>query len=161
MADEVVGFTDKQRKYFHTVYANQCAFHTKVNGYWTRCTNTSRLEVHHIIPRGWARMNMPHSFEVNGVENGITLCKHHHEMVHPDVPVARELHRNGNKAAFAEMMATRKELNEQGVPYWNTQWDLMFLRLNKRFVSKFNERVHNPYPRHKIRGLNGRVPALA
>lgn len=135
--DVVVGFSLKQRRFFHDVYGNRCAFYSKQNGNWIRCKNTTYLQVHHIVPRGWARVNLNPRFPVNGISNGICLCQSCHEKVHPDVPVARYHYRFGRKDAFMQMMNIRKTLNYEGVPYWETKWDLMFIRLNKRFVGRF------------------------
>ena len=158
--EEVIGFSRNQRKWILNAFGNQCGFHSKVNGKWVRCKAKRKLQVHHIHPRGWCRVNMRPTFNVNGMHNAIPLCVTHHEMVHPDVIKARASYRQGNKNAFAEMSGIRAKLNWQGIPYWDTTWDLMFLRVNARFIGKYTaSNKANKYPGHKIRGLNGRVKA--
>lgn len=157
MTEEVAGFTKKQREFFLDAYGHQCAFHWKQNGKWIRCKNTKRLEVHHIYPRGWCRVNMSRRFPVNGIQQGIVLCRHHHWWVHPDMSPAMQEYRRGNKQAIKQMMERRKELNQKGKPYWNTQWDLLFLRLNKRFVGRYTQRTKRKYPQNGNRYANGRV----
>lgn len=156
MQDTVVGFTQKQRRFFLDAFNNRCGFHTKANGVWLRCVNTTELEVHHIVPRGWCKLNMRKSFAVNGIRQGIPLCRYHHHQVHPDMKPALKAYREGNKQAFEQMMERRKRLNEQGRPYWNTEWDLLFIRLNLRFVGKFTAKFKQKYPINGRCGLNGR-----
>lgn len=159
--EEVAGFTKKQRQFFLDVYGHQCAFHWKVNGRWVRCKNTRNLQIHHIVPRGWCRENMNRRFPTNGAGNGIALCPHHHvgpQGVHPDTYEAKIAYREGNRKAYEVMMAKRREMNKDGRPYWDTTWDMMFARLNKRFVSKYLHK--NPgvkYPINGNRYTNGRI----
>lgn len=157
MSEEVVGFTKKQIDFFKEIYGYRCTFHYK-NGVWRRCENVDHLELHHIYPRGWCRVNMPKTFEVNGLANGIILCRGCHQKVHPDVPVTLMNYRAGNKNAFDEMMDARRKLNKAGIVYWNTEWDLEFLALNKRFVAQYlKDNPNAVYPQNRNRGLNGRV----
>lgn len=156
MAELVAGFTKKQREFFLEAFGHRCAFHWKVNGRWVRCQNTRQLEVHHIYPRGWCKENMGINFHVNGSEQGIVLCRHHHWQVHPDMIPASVLYREGNKKAYEDMMSVRKNKNRNGIPYWDTKWDLLFIRLNRKFVGKYTAKNRVKYPNGVSRGLNGR-----
>lgn len=155
--EEVVGFSPKQREWFLERDGHRCQ-HRHFNGLkWVQCPVTTGLQVHHIIPRGWAIMHLPPSFPINGANNGITLCAFHHvgkSSVHNDTFVAQEAYRQGDKEAYSKMRQRRKELNLQGVPYWNPQWDWMFNRIVKKLNVSFLRK--NPYPQNGKRGLNGR-----
>ncbi len=157
---EVVGFTQNQRSWFLKRDNNQCQFHyfdiTRLR--WVRCGCTTHLQVHHIIPRGWARLHMPKNFQLNGPMNGITLCEMHHVgkgSVHPDTHQAKVLYSAGKKDAFDRMMKARAELNNKGIPYWRTTWDWMFNRLARKATLKFIRL--NPYPANGNRGNTGRI----
>lgn len=156
--EEVVGFSPKQREWFLERDGHRCQ-HRHFNGFkWVQCQVTSGLQVHHIIPRGWARNHLPKTFPVNGANNGITLCEFHHVgkgSVHHDTFLARQAYQEGNKNAYNEMSARRKELNEKGEPYWNTRWDWMFNRVVKKKNVSFLRK--HPYPQNGKRGLNGRA----
>lgn len=159
MTEEVVGFSSSQRAWFLEAYGHRCAFYSKIRGKWLRCRNTDRLQLHHIYPRGFYRENMHPDFNVNGSQNGIILCEDHHVGkfgVHPDTYRARLAYRGGDKNAFNEMMDIRKELNKAGIPYWNTCYDLMFIRTNQRFVGRYHAKKFK-YPSNGNRGLNGRL----
>jgi hypothetical protein len=102
---------------------------------------------------------MPYDFPVNGCRNGITLCRYHHVgkgSIHQDTYEALVAYQGGDEEAFEEMMANRKALNEQGIPYWNTQWDWMFNRLVQKNNLAFLR--SNPYPANGNRGNTGRLP---
>lgn len=165
----VVGFTQNQRAWVLRRDGSRCQFHYNVGGVWVRCRNTQNLQVHHIVPRGWAARHFPHKFPINGSLNAITLCDQHHigdvdcedsiYVVHPDTAKAKREYREGNKGAYNDMMKNRRELNEKGVPYWNTRWDWMFNRIAKKQTAKYTK--SNPddkYPKNGRRGNNGREP---
>ena len=159
--EEVVGFTANQRQWFLERDGNRCMFHyfDLKTLRWKRCDQTTDLQVHHIIPRGWAKHHMPPNFQLNGSMNGITLCKCHHvgsDSVHPDTYQANVSYRKGNKKAYEVMMTNRKKMNQQGIPYWNTRWDWMFNRLVRKATLKFIRK--NPYPANGNRGNTGRRP---
>ena len=160
MLDKATGFTKAQRQWFLSADNNQCQFHyIGSDGRWHRCKNTTRLQVHHIVPRGWASMHYPKDFPLNGPNQGITLCEFCHvgnpDSVHPDTLDAQEAYRNGDKDAFKKMMDKRYELNRQGIPYWNTKYDLMFVRIvQKRNVAYLR---NHPYPDKGKYGKIGRT----
>lgn len=167
--EEVVGFTQKQRDwYFQRSAINnggipRCeAYHFNVFRLkWERCKETANLQVHHIVPRGWARLHMPKNFQLNGSMNGIVLCRDGCHCgkngVHPDTFEARLKYRSGNKNAFNEMMDERKRKNERGIPYWNTAKDMQYARICKKATLRFIRA--NPYPANGNRGNTGRIQA--
>lgn len=155
---EVVGFTDNQRKWFHQRDGGRCQFRWFNGLRWVQCSERVHLEVHHRIPRGWAMMHMPKNFSLNGSMNGIVLCQNHHrgqKSVHPDTFLAQKKYNGGNKKAFDEMMQERAKLNQRGQPYWVTRWDWMFERVIRKNTLKFI-RAH-PYPVNGNRGNTGRI----
>lgn len=162
--EEVAGFTEKQRKWFLGRDGNRCMFRWKgANGQWVRCKHTDHLQIHHIVPRGWARENLGLDFEVNSPYNGITLCRLHHvgwlmganfaDCVHTDNEIARLSFGKGNKQAYHEMHNTRVSLCKTGTPYWNTKFDWMFAGMAKKQTNAFNK----PYPENGNRSMNGRI----
>lgn len=156
---EVVGFTRKQREWILERDGHRCQFRWFNGIKWVQCKETEGLEVHHIIPRGWAIYHMPHNFHLNGAMNGISLCGHTHhcglEGVHPDTAKARKAYYEGNHNAFKEMMEERARMNQAGQPYWVTKWDWMLSRLARKNSLKFM-RAH-PYPENGNRGNTGRI----
>ncbi len=157
--EEVIGFTQNQRQWFLERDGHRCQFRWFNGLKWVQCGYTDGLEIHHILPRGWAKMHMPKNFQLNGSMNGITLCGHKHhcgaEGVHPDTFRARKEHREGDKEAFKKMMEARRKLNLAGQPYWVTKWDWMFVRIARKSTLKFI-RSH-PYPANGNRGNTGRI----
>lgn len=148
-------FTKKQREYILKRDEYRCQFHTydQTKGKWVRCSHTTHLEVHHILPRGFAYQHLPKDFienELNGRGNLITLCASHHrgynwdgDCVHPDTRVALKHYREGDKEAFHKMTADRAKMNASGKPYWVTVWDWMFQRIVRKMNSKFTEEYPN------------------
>lgn len=162
MNDSVVGFTSKQREWFLSMFGHRCQFRWYDGKKWVQCTEVTRLQIHHIIPRGWAKLHMPRNFQLNGSMNGIALCENHHvgrNGVHPDTFTAKMKHRSGNRGAFDEMMEARRKLNLQGIPYWNTRWDMQFSRITRKAVLRYI-RAH-PYPANGNRGNTGRLQVSA
>ena len=131
-----MAWTNKQRKWFHRVYGNRCAFHEIRYGVWRRCTQTERLQVHHIVPTRAAKRWLP-EFERNRCLNGIPLCLKHHCLVHPDLDLAFQQYRAGDKQSFKEIIHDRDVVVDAGEIYWDSQWDWMFHRIAKRFVFRY------------------------
>ena len=111
---EVAGFTQKQRLWFLERDGNRCMWYDKILGVWVRCKGNTELQIHHIVPRGWARENMGLDFPVNSSDNGITLCRKHHvgwymghqykNCVHTDNEATRIAYSNGDKSAYQKMI---------------------------------------------------------
>jgi hypothetical protein len=170
--EKVRGATPAQRMWILRRDGMRCCMHYVEGGRWVRCPNTASLQAHHIVPRGRASLHYPNTFPVNGPENLITLCAMHHigdglpnthdlqYVVHPDNVYARLLfghqRRSGRRGVnpYELMMKQRETLNRQGIPYWNTAYDLMFAR----WVQNHNIgylRGH-PYPDQGKWGSRGR-----
>lgn len=160
MNEKANGFTKAQRQFFLDADGYRCQFHyVGDDGKWHRCRNTTELQIHHVVPRGFASMHYPQDFPINGPCQGITLCAMHHclspDSVHPDTFVAHNAYREGDKDAYKKMMEKRYELNRQGIPYWNTRYDLMFVRIiQKRNVAYLRTHI---YPDKGKYGRTGRT----
>ncbi|MBU4332653.1 HNH endonuclease [Patescibacteria group bacterium] len=120
-------------------------FYELHNGRWTRCKATKPLHLHHIIPRGWSShySNLGEKFKVNGPDNGIILCAHHHWVIHPDMPPCFRSDREGNKDAFQLMFEARERRCLRGDPYWETKYDHWMLW---ELVHLANQKFGEPYP---------------
>jgi len=163
MTKKVPGFSKKQRSWVLERDHYRCSMMIYDHGssLWSRCPTTTDLQVHHVIPRGWFTKHilpLKSNWDVNGPDNGITLCSTHHigkqaeksqsiYIIHPDTEVARLAYSQGDYASFEEMVRNRTVLNENGIPYWNTRWDWLFVRLMKMR----NERHDIEYPFAKNR----------
>lgn len=169
MGNKAIGFTKAQRLWFLERDGHQCMM-VRVNsdGKWHRCKNTEHLQVHHVIPRGWASMHYPKRFKINGPGNGITLCRQCHvgygltgieleQAVHPDTEQARIAYRKGDTDAYHKMMDRRRIMNHNGQPYWVTQYDASFLRLIAKANGRyFKQKGSKTFPKHSKYGCNGR-----
>ncbi len=157
--DKANGFTPSQRRWILARDNHMCQFHyVGEDGRWHRCGVTEGLQIHHVVPRGYASMHYPINFPLNGPNNGITLCSFHHigkGSVHPDTYEASLVYRSGDKQAYVKMMEERRSLNRRGIPYWNTMWDHMFHRILQKLNVAFLR--NNPYPDSPKYGRTGRV----
>ena len=89
----------------------------------------SQLHAHHIVPQGawegWFQFGeeteTPHQ-----PWNGIMLCARYHHNgshgIHPDCARAREIYRF-NQNSFEEVAHEHHKLIEEGIPYWNSEYD--------------------------------------
>lgn len=127
----VPGTTKAQRKWILQRDENQCMMRTFDGELWVRCTGQSPLEVHHILPRGFASIHAARTFAVNGPDNLITLCRKCHKKVHPDM-VAAQFGYAESVDSYNEVFETRNEMTDEGRPYWRTRWDWMFHFLTAR-----------------------------
>lgn len=159
-----IGFTEAQKRWFRERDGYRCQMHWVENGRWVRCKNTD-VQIHHIIPRGWASMHYPVGFPVNGMNNGICICASCHvgknigitnppHVIHIDNIIAENAYRKGDKNAYKKMFEQRLRLSEKGIPYWQTQFDMMLMRIVQKENGRFS-RV-KPYPKHRKYGVNGR-----
>ena len=146
--EEVATYTQKQREWILERDGYQCMFHEKVDGKWIRCFRKTGLEVHHILPRGFASLHAPDRFEINGKENLITLCARCHKKVHPDMLAAQSAYGN-DVHSYEEVFQERHELAVAGQPYWRTRYDWMFHLL----VDKYNAQMEKPYPYNSWRTI--------
>ena len=90
--------------------------------------NPNKLQVHHILPRGYAQRV---GFDPDYPENLITVCTtlhtgHPTRSIHPDTFQAKETYRGQTKprkSSFQEMKERREQLIAERQTYWNTEWD--------------------------------------
>lgn len=79
------------------------------------------LQVHHILPQRYLeKLKVP---EADFATNGITLCEHAHQVIHPDMEEARNKYRQGDHNSYYEMGEERNSQVEQRKIYWNPQYD--------------------------------------
>lgn len=169
---KVRGFTKAQRRWILERDGHQCSFKTFLEGKgWVRCPNRTRLQVHHITPRGYYAFHLLGcGWDVNSPENGVTLCAFHHigegaqnkdkpYVIHWDVRLARRNYRGkGPNNSFEKMKVRRMELNQKyGRPYWNTRWDGLFRLVaterNKRFRKSYPGPTNPPYMKTPPEGM--------
>lgn len=124
--------TEKQKTWVRDRDDNRCNFpvsHTESS--YSRCGRRrlfTEVHIHHIVPYSWAARRLGWEPEsINSPTNLITLCKEHHfAYVHgTDMRDIFERYRD-NKQAYQIMFERRRQLTDQGIPYWDTQWDELF-----------------------------------
>lgn len=140
-------FTKAQRDWIDERDGGKCQapFKHACNG-----TTPGKRHKHHIIPQRYAeRVGIDPDFS----ENGISICENAHvgnghetgPVIHPDMQQARQEYRQGNKKAYSEAMEGRDEMLEDGLVYWNDQYDRI---LHARAV-KNTQRFKIPWPKKK------------
>lgn len=162
--DVAKGFTDAQRRWFHERDGHRCQMYWVENGVWVRCKNTT-VEVHHLVPRYYASLHYPHSFGINSMNQGVSLCPLHHcgkglktpsaaIVIHRDMIVANLAYQKGDKQAYNKMFKQREWLAQRGKIYWDASWDMMLWRIIQKANGRFAR--NHPYPQHRKYGLRGR-----
>lgn len=108
-----------------------------------RDRKNARLEVHHVIPQGYAKaVGIDPDFETNG----ITLCRTCHSRVHPDRLQALSTYKR-DRNSFGKLRIDRDALIKQRQVYWETIWDRQFLATAVRNTQKFaRENPHVKFP---------------
>lgn len=114
------------------------------------CGGTYKLEVHHIRPCrmtrewwNWDRMKQ------NKPTNGIVLCRTCHWKIHPDANQAMAAYIAGNKKAFIEMAIERDKLIKRGIPYWDTQTDLLLQYISIKRTHQYASQERFPYQKRR------------
>jgi len=127
-----VELSKSQRQYILERDSHYCQFpiHLTDNTY-RPSRRIDSLQIHHIVAYRFAQVYLGWSDEqINDSSNLITLSeKYHLGIIHPDILVAKELNREGNKNAFNECFAHRRRLTDKGEPYWYTAYDDIFKRI--------------------------------
>jgi hypothetical protein len=139
-----VKMTKKQRDWVVRRDDGRCQKMRYAGDKWHQCENTDNLQVHHIHPSRAMEVWMP-NLDPNTEDNLITLCKHHHvskDGVHPDIAYAKSSWHKGDKDSFSNTFKERDLMLRRGKPYWNTLWDLLFVRRAR----KNTERYHKEHP---------------
>ncbi len=96
-------------------------------------------QVHHIKPQGYLKRVAP-EVSPDFPENGITLCRNAHEIIHPDVIGARHQY-SQDQGSFGKLMEERKDKLDKRKIYWNDEFDrpmkVIALRNTRRFEKDF------------------------
>jgi len=91
-----------------------------------RCNEKKGVEVHHILTQRYAaKMGIDPEY-VDVAENGISLCKNAHNIIHPDrVRAMKEYHKAKaeGRNSFDEMFEEREQKLSNRQIYWNDQYD--------------------------------------
>ncbi len=83
------------------------------------CNGNRRKEEHHILPQGYcSRLGIDPDY----AENGITVCSHAHDIIHPDRIKARQSYHQ-DKNSFKELHQERGKLMDERKIYWNDEFD--------------------------------------
>lgn len=153
-----VELTKKQRNWVIERDDNRCNFPL----HWTddsydRCGRRrlfNEVHVHHIVPYSWASRRLGwEAEEINNPYNLITLCKDHHfAYVHgTDMRDIFQQYRD-NRQAYQIMFERRRRLTDQGIPYWDTQWDDVFKRIAEGRTDRHIINV-SEFPMRRVRRL--------
>lgn len=112
---------------------------------------TDNLQIHHIVPYRYAQVILNWDTEsINAPENLITLSEHYHVgVIHPDIFVAKEKYRQGDKQAFEYCFAHRRRLCDDGGIYWYNAYDDVL----KKIATERTARYLQEYPQRRIRRL--------
>jgi hypothetical protein len=103
------------------------------------------LQVHHILPHAYLHQVAP-GVEPDYPENGITLCRTAHEIIHPDAHWARENYHLDSES-FVHVRKLRDKLMAQGQIYWNDEFDRSL-----SVIALINSRNYEtPFPAFKKR----------
>ncbi len=124
---------------------NRCQKFVFVNGRWLQCKEKRDIQVHHIYCKRamelWSPDVCPHT-----PDNLLSLCRCHHvseDGVHQDAAYALKNYRRGDKDAFKKMFAERELKLQRGQIYWNSQWDILFLRRAAKMTARYLSRKPN------------------
>lgn len=134
-------FTQRQRQWYLRVFDDQCHFPKfSRDGEISVCGRSDYLEVHHVTPDGWTRVQNPSQDPNETV--GIVLCKSHHQgVLHPDIQEARDNYRN-DQQSFAKAIAKHREAAERGEVFWNDEWDTILRAIAEEKIALY--KTHNP-----------------
>lgn len=144
-----LAFTTKQRQWWLRVYTNgqgkpQCAFpmYDEERGFY-RCgvTGEKNLEIHHITPTGWIRIQKPWS-DPNAIDFeeghlGIALCDYHHDrIIHPDIGAAFDNYKK-DKGIFKRTIERHNELAREGIIFWDNDYDEFLIETAEAAVRSY------------------------
>lgn len=148
-----VEITSNQRKFILERDEYHCHFPIRYTDYSYRPSRrTDKLQIHHIVAYRFAQEYLGWSVDqINSPYNLITLSEHYHiGVIHPDIVVAKEKYRQGDKEAFNYCFSHRRKLCDEGKPYWFTLYDEVLTRIAKERTDKHIE-AGNVYPQRMRR----------
>lgn len=150
------GFTRRQKEWFKRVYEvdgrTACHFpiYSEDRG-WHICGCNEKLECHHIEPQGYSKR--VENKDPDFMYNGIYLCREHHVAeghqgdlnwrdepvmaVHPDTEWARRNYLKRNKRSYNIVYEGRRDRTDQGLPYWNVEWDEILKEIAIHKISQY------------------------
>jgi hypothetical protein len=135
-------FTLKRKKWYKKRDHNRCQF-----PFPHKCDTEHPLQVHHILPHAYLN-HVAEELSADYPENGITLCRTAHELIHPDVVWARNgYHRNN--MTFSTLRRQRVQLMEDRRIYWNDTWDRVLTVIALKNTRKYQ--VKHPFPEYHKR----------
>jgi len=90
-----------------------------------KCCSTHRLEVHHITAKGYANYKLHwREKKINGPDNGITLCRHHHlGRIHAEMELVGNFMYRFSEDSYEKLIQWHRVLTAAGEKYWWTYWD--------------------------------------
>jgi len=102
---------------------------------WTRNPH-EEYNVHHISPVGWCVRRLGETADLyNAPERLILLTVPEHEVIHPDMLLARAMYAH-NRKSYRIMFERRRKLTTEGKPYWVATFDNVFERIAKENTEK-------------------------
>lgn len=139
-----MAFTAKQKEYLksrddYVCQAYKLGIPHDCNGHPNMEPSQRKNECHHIIPQRYARVIGMETADFP--ENGILLCSNFHQRtIHPDMRVALQKYRGGNKEAFHQVGIDRDALLNEGAIYWNPEHDRRLSTRAIQLTQKFTKR---------------------
>ncbi len=145
--EKLPGTTKKQREWivraWQRVYGidgKVCGFPVIRNERFYLHGKVAKVQVHHIVPRGWASFVLGWTEQqINSPLNLIPLCEKHHiargvrgldylnevvPAIHPDMEIARRGYTGKeHPTSYDFAFENRAKMMERREPYWNTDWD--------------------------------------
>jgi len=129
-------FTEKQRKWFFRRAGGKCESEIlPPGGRKKRCGSRKDLVVCHIFPPGWCKTWRP-GWNDDGPNNGIVLCGSCMALRFHDWRAAHGRYVDGDRSAFKKMAAQRVISTKRGKTYWDTSFDLRFIRIARRETAR-------------------------
>jgi hypothetical protein len=135
-------FSLKRKKWYKKRDHNRCQF-----PFPHKCDSEHPLQVHHILPHAYLNF-VAEELSADYPENGITLCRTAHELIHPDVVWARSGYHLNNKT-FTTLREHRASLMANHHIYWNDTWDRILTVIALKNTRKYEKK--HPFPEYHKR----------
>ena len=127
-------FSERQREWIRRRDKDKCQapFKHKHKG---------RLEVHHILPQGYAHRMGIENYDFP--ENGITICQTAHDIIHPDMTSARAEY-NQDVGSFGKLREQRSARLDNREIYWNDEFDRQMQVVTLRTTQEYEKKYKFP-----------------
>jgi len=144
-----VAYSLEQKKWFHHRDQDRCQFPIwdSKRRQWRICGSTVELQVHHIIPQRFSIATRGCTLDI--ATNGILICLECHKKIHKDLAQAFNAY-HADQHSFSKMIHRRDERMKRGEIYWDSQYDLMLLRIAEKNTFTFKRRGGYKFPRTKV-----------